>query len=691
MAISDPVKVPQKEITSLDLTNFGGGLYLLGEQNAEKNQIVEPSSNVEPTPDGYITERKSLQKWLPDTVGTVYQVKSALVDGVLTHFVADDGKIKWCVEGSNSWTDCGGVNTVTTGNKVKTTFLRILDVLLILNGVDKMKWVDLKTKTVVASSFVNNPSTAPTAAYTGLAAGSYSIYYGYTFSSATGETKLSPILTQSINKPRDIWKADGTEYLTITRPAGNPAGAKSWNLYVALASNGGSISDTDMLMLAAGLDLNTTSIVDNGTLAIDIGRGTPPTDNSTDGARAKHGIETGGRPVLFGIKDENGNDTGDILIGGDGDYALDFSASNGGFRAQPSKGTDYYPASVVGFRNGQGIPSLTILFTNTEGISKQATLEQQTVNYGNQSFVVWGVTEQNYGAAGVASSYGVVNYNGSLTFPTTDGMMSMDTQPQLQNVLATRRIADDIAPFFKSVNTDALSEIIGTGWENRLYYIVPAYGYPTPNRIAIRDLKNNGSWYTLAIEAQWIGTVTPPKSPGFVYICQGNKILKMLDYFGTADYKGSSGETFSTSATGALIGVTDGRSSYKAVVQSVFYIVDMIGDMTIGVNYRNENGKMKTKKKNIKGPAYVLSSSGGWSDPQYVYNGADMPPGWDEVAQIDEAASTVKKLTKRHILPMNVLASELQWWIQTPAAYSSFMLRAVSYEGENLGVKPDLS
>ena len=689
MAIKDPVKVPETKITSLDVLGFSGGLSLLGEHNAKPNQFVA-GSNTELTTTGSLTERKSLQKWLPNTKGTVYQIKSALVDGVLTHFTADDGKIKWTVEGSNTWTDCGGDNTVTTGNGIKTTFVRALDALLILNGKDKTKWVDLKTKNVVASTFVQNPASALTGALTGLSTGAYNIYYGYTFSSATGETKLSPILTQSINKPRDNWKADGTEYVTLTRPSGNPAGAKNWNLYVALASNGGTIQDTDMLMLAGGLDLNTLAFTDNGTLAIDIGRGTPPTDNSTDGVRATHGIEASGRPILFGIKDDNGNDTGDIMIGGDGEYALDFSASNGGFRAQPSKGTDYYPASVIGFRNGQGIPSITVLFSNTEGISKQATLEQQTINYGNQTFVVWGVTEQNYGAAGVASSYGVVNYNGALTFPTFDGMMSMDTQPQLQNVLATRRTADDVADFFKSVHTSALKEIVGTGWENKLFYIVPAYGFPTPNKIAIKDNTNNGSWYIQDIASQWIGTVSPPDSPAFIYICQGNKIMKLLDYFGTADYKGGAAETFTTSAKGAYLGVSDARNAFKSIVQAVFYVVDFIGEMTIGVNYINENGRMKTKKKTIKGSKYIVSSAGGWSDPQYVYNGVDAPAGWDAVSRIDIAESSLQRLTKRHKLPMDVLASELQWWYQTPKGYNSYELKSVSYEGENLGVEPDL-
>lgn len=690
MAVRNPAKIPKKNISSVDITGFSGGLYLNGEQNAKGNQVVD-GHDVEMTIDGFLTPRKSLTPWLPDTIEDGYQIFPAIWEGEILNFTADDGKIRYCQDGDDDWTDCIGDNTITTQNGGKPMFLRVLDVLLVLNGGngDKLCYVKLSTKEVVKYAAVADPTTAPTAAATGITnSGSFKIYYGYTFSSATGETKLSNILTYTINKTRDTWKTDGSEYLTISRPAGNPANATKWNLYIALASTGGTIQDTDMLLLAGGLDLAQTSITDNGTLAIDIGRGNPPAVNSTDGPRVKYGIETNGRPVLFGDVDDPHN----IWIGGDGDYALDFSSSNGGFRSQPSKGTNYYPASVIGFRNGQGIPSLTILFSNTQGISKQATLEQQTINYGNQSFVVWGVTEQNYGAAGVASSLGVVNYKGQLSFPSVDGFTSMDTQPQLQNVIATKEIDQDITPYSERIKVEALEEIVGTGWGNRVLWIVPSYGFDTPNEILIRDLNNNGAWNPpLQIPATWIGTVSPPNSPAFVYIRQGKKTYKLFESFGTVDYFRNRGAIpFSTYAKGALIGINDARNAYQATVQAMFYLVGLIGDIRVGVNYRDQNGDMQTVFEDVEGPVYTLSSSGGWSDPQYVYSGFATPGGWTTPALIDESASSLQRVDKRVPVPINDLASEVQWWIETAAGYNDYMLRVVSYEGENLGVKPDL-
>ena len=673
--------IPKRNITSTDITGFSGGLNLLGEFTAKANEIVE-ARNVVLTSQGKLTQRNSLRRWLPDTVGDVYQISTNIMaDGSLIHFTADDGKIKWIKPGMSDWVDCTGDNTITTGNRVKNTFVRVQNKLIGMNGVDKIYFVDIEDKTVTKPTPVADPTKAPTAISTGLEGTNHKIYYGYTFSTATGETKLSPILTHNISKHRDVWDSK-TEYVTISRPADNPKGAKNWNLYIALASNGGTIQDSDMLMVAGGLDMNTTQIMDNGLLAIDISRGTAPEYNSTDGFKATHGIETNGRPVLFG-------DGYNIWIGGDGEHALDFSPTHGGYRLEPNKGTDYRPTSVIGFRNGQGVPSLTVLFSNVDGLSKQATLEQQTISYGEQSFVVWGVTEQNYGAAGATSFYSVVNYKGALHFVSTDGILRMDTQPQLQNVISTSSTTSQIAPYLQNIKNSALKEIVGTAWSDKFYFLMPSNGADTPNQILVADTNNNGAYYTMNIVAQWIGTVSPHDSPAFVYVCKGNKIYKLHDSFGTIDGEGAEATPFSCYAKGAFIGFNDAHNAYAAVAQAVFRFTDWVGNVTVGVNYRDQNDKIKTKQKTFKGPQYKRLSVGGWGDPQLVYN-HDAPAGWGAVPRVDTTDLGLQPINKKMYLPVNDVASGAQWWYETEFGFTSHQLNGVSYEGRNLGIKPNI-
>jgi hypothetical protein len=816
MAVEKPLKVEKKNITSTDIVSFNGGLDERGEANAEPNTFVY-GRNVMVNLAGLLTHRFGLKKWLPDTVGTVYDVFPAVYGGVTYNIVADDGRIRYCLTGATAWTNALGADTaavlttaltgtnndlvftavqsgyesnlargvngnnvriryvnpgaanralsvvvtantditvnlatngasaitttsaqirtaiaahadakklvvatnaggndgtgvvialaytnlaggasgsnwVTTGNGTIPTFLRIQDKVLILNGVDKLGYLNLTNMTVVKFTSVTNPATQPSATATVLTlTGNPKIYYATNWNSTVGQTALSPIRTYDVSKTRGTWKSDGTEFLTIDRVNSVPSGAVSWNLWIALAKSGASIQPSDMLLLAGGIDIASATFVDNGTLPIDISRGTAPEDNSTDGMIASYGVEDKGRPILYG--DPTAGKEQNLYIGGDGDNALDFSPTNGGYVVELNKGTNYYPQGVIGFRNGQGIPSMTVLFSNTQGLSKQTIIEQQTVTYGTQSFVVWTQTEQNYGAAGVSSPYAVINYLGKLIFPTTDGIVSMDTEASMQNVLSSKRISDKASKTVASIKNSALPLVVGTAWSNRVLMSVPSRGYNFNNEILVYDMTNDQKpvWYTLDIRAQWIGTVSPRQESAFVYICQDNHIFRLEQSYVALD-ENSDGTTtpFPVSAKGALIGTNQAHNGYVSVVQVMFYLVDFIGEIEIGVTYRNEVGIMKTKSKMLTRGAYAKSSGGGWSSPPYVFKGGESPYlRWGEFPNIADAELAVKD-TIREPLVLNVLTSELQWFINTNLDNSSFILRSVSYEGINVGVRGDL-
>lgn len=684
--------VKSKTITPLDIVSMNGGLDERGDYNAAPNTFVY-GRNVMPDQKGLLTQRYVMKRWLPDTVENAHQVYGVIYSGNLYYITADDGKIKYCQDGDSSWTDCGGSNSFTTGNGVKTTFLRVLDRVIIINGVEKISYVDLTNFEVVKFTPLADPTSAPTITPGVItASGSFKIYYAISFNSTVGETAISPIYggSNNISKDRYTWKTDGTEYIDINRSNTAPTGAVSWNLYMSTKAAGGTIVASDMLPLAIGLDISTTTFRDNGSLPIDLSRGTAPEDNSTDGPVVSYGIETNGRPILYGDINAQYN----IWIGGDGENALDFSPNNGGYRSEVSKGTNYYPTNVVGFRNGQGIPSLTVLFSNPNGLSRQAILEQQTVTFGDISFVVWGITEQNYGSAGVAAPYGVVNYLGGLYFPSTDGFVKMDTEASLQNVLSSKRITDPVYKTVSSIRNTSLGNIVGTAWDNKIIWSIPSRGYSSNNELLIYDITNRDApvWYKWEIACQWVGVISPNDASSFVYVTQDNHIFRLVKGYVAADEDASGASTpFPMAASGGFSGLNPAHSTYKAVVQVVFDLVDVIGKADLTVSYLNRGKRLRSKTKPVEFNTYATSSLDGWDNPNYTYpNEPGNYQEWDSIAPLSGDSSEGKQRSRSKIR-LKIITNELQWSISTNATdASSFVLRAVSYEGVDLGNRVDL-
>lgn len=588
-----------------------------------------------------------------------------------------------------------GTNQLSTGIGVKTIFIRVVDKILIINGHDKIAYVDLATAgfPVVKYTALANPASAPTITPGVITAtGSFKIYYAISFNSSVGETAISPIYgsTQFISKDRYTWKDDGTEYIDVARNNSAPTGAKSWNLYMSTKAAGGTVAATDMLPLAMGLDLATTTFRDTGTLPLNLSAGTAPQDNSTDGPTCQYAIETGGRPILYG----DINNPANIWIGGDGDNATDFSPNNGGYRLEVSKGTNYRPTNITGFRNGQGIPSLVVLFSNPNGVSRQAIMEQQTVTYSNISFVVWSVTEQNYGAAGVAAPFGVLNYLGGLYYPSTDGFVKTDTQTTRLNVLSSNRITDAVYQTVASIKNTALGNIVGAAWENRILWSVPSRGYDFNNELMVYDMTNEQHpiWYKWDIRCQWIGVISPSDAASFVYVCQDNHIFRLVRGYVAAD-ENSSGQLvpFATEARGGWIGTNPAHNEYKAVVQVVFDIVDGLGTTHATVNYSNRGKTPQSSSKDIVFASYATSSLDGWDNANYTYEGGGGHYStWDDVAPLSGQAAGGKS-RERGKIRLKTITNEVQWSVSTdPTTTSSFNLRAISYEGVNLGNKVDL-
>lgn len=692
MAVPDPIKVKSATISSSDVLSFAGGLDERGDYNIApdsisygRNTMINSANNA--------TKRLSKKKWLPDSVGFNSEVATVYYNGELYYFIADDSKVKYCQDNDTAWTNCGGSNAITTTEGVITTFMRVNDILFCMNGVDELRFITLSTLQMTQFTFVNDPTSTLTCAATGITgSGPFNVYYAITYNSdGGGETAIGPIKTQAVSKSRSTWASNGTEYLTITFNDTPPVGATSRNLYAAIALQGTTPVASDLAMLKANIPTGTASFVDNGSIPFDISYNTAPDTNSTAGIKASAATMAGSIPVLYGDPDN----PYDLYFGGLTDDGVSFGSNNGAQRLPLLKGTNFYPTSVVGFRNNQGIPNLLALFSGTEGVSKQQIISQKTLTYGNATLTYWGADDLNAGASAVYAKYGVVPYLGELQFPSSDGITSIKTEQSLQNVLAPSIVSDPISKTYKTIKSASFDKIVGTAWNNLAAWTAPTRGYNYNNQILIRDLtnKNKPKWYIWDLAVDWIGTISPPNRDSFMYIRQGNKFFKLIESYVAEDENSDGTSTpYPVVIEGNLKAFSQGRNSYFAVTQAVFYLAEFIGTVTIQVSYVNKKGKIKTKTKTFTNGNHGRNLFGGWGNPRLLYQSwNNRMINWSTPLPLSgEQNNTLKAVKRCRIKLPNPVVNEVKFKVSSDLSNTSFDLVMANFEGVNIGVIGDI-
>ena len=687
--IDKPVKVKGAQITSpAPIVSFDMGLDERGDYNIQPNAFSY-GRNIMVNSAGNVTKRLVKRKWLPDTEGFNSEIYPVYYEGELYYFIADDSELRYCQENDTSWTACGGSNAITTTTGVITTFLRVGNWVLCMNGVDELRYIDLSNLEVVQFTSVVDPVNTLTAARTGLTSGGINIYYAMTYNSdGGGETAISNILTYAVNKSRATWKDDGTEYLTLTFNDTPPAGASSRNLYIAVALQGSTPVVGDLFLVKANIPIGDTTVVDNGQDPITL-FGAPVT-NTTAGIKAKNGLMADNVPVLYGNPDEPYTlyfptvvEGGGVSFGGD---------------AQSLKlldGTNYYPTSVVGFRNNQNIPSLLTLFSGTQGVSKQQTVTQKTLSYGNNVLTYWGADDLNSGASAVYATYGTVTYLNQLLFPSSEGITSIKTEANLQNVLAPTIVSESIETTYKTIKTVNFNMIVAAAWDNLIAFTLPSQGLNYNNQLAIYDLTNKDKpkWYLWDIPANWVGTISPPNRDSFMYIRDGQYIYKLIEgYVAEDDDENGSASPFAMELESALIPFNQQKNSFFAMNQCVFYVTNWIGTINITVSYYNQKGKLKSKTKTFTNGSPSRNFMAGWSNPRNLWRSwSSRVINWStQIPSASESNASNKVRRRFRVRVPNPVINEYKISVSSNLSNTSFDLVAVAPEGVNVGVVGDI-
>jgi hypothetical protein len=692
MAVKDPVKVKGAQIvTPVQAVSFASGLDERGDYNIPPDAISY-GRNVSVNSSNNVTKRLGKRKWLPNTVGFNGEVSTVYYNDQIYYFVADDGKIRYCQENDTAWTDCGGSNTITTTAGVITTFMRSNDMLFAMYGVDNLRFVDLSTLDVVVYSLVADPSSALTATATGISTtGTFYVYYATTYNTDAGtETGISPILARTVSKSRSTWLSDGTEYLTIAFNDTPPSGAVSRNLYGAVTLNGTTAVYSDLVRMASNIPIIETTFIDNGTIPFNINFGFPPSTNATEGIKASLATMVDKTPVFYSDPDN----PYDLLFALVTEEGVNFGGSETQ-RLPLLKGTNYYPTSVIGFRNNQNIPSLLTLFSSTQGTSKQQIITKKTVTYGNEVLSYWDPEELNAGASAVYAKHGVINYLGKLLFPSSEGITAIQTEQNLQNVLSPSIISEAISQTFSTIKNANFDKIIGASWNNLVCYSVPSRGFNYNNQVLVYDLSNKDKpkWYIWDLEVDWIGTISPPNKDSFLYIRQGNEFFKLVEGY-VAEDENSDGTSspFPVVVEGALQAANAGKNTFFAATQAVVYLANFIGTVDITISYVDKKGKVKSKTKQFTNGASARNLTGGWGNPRLLWSSwNNRMINWSTPIPTSSDSNNSLKINKRcRIRLPNRVVNEAKFRVSSDLEGTSFDVVSVVIEGVNIGVIGDI-
>lgn len=693
MAVDKPVKVKAAEIvTPVQITSFDAGLNERGDYNIPPDAISY-GRNVRINLANNATKRLSKKKWLPNSVGFNSEVSTEYYGGEIIYFIADDSKVKYCKVNDTVWTDCGGSNSITTTTGVITTFLRVNDILLCMNGTDELRYINLSDLTMTVFTHVDDPTGVITCAATGITgSGPFNVYYAYTYNSdGGGETAISPIKTQAVSKSRSTWAADGTEYLTITFNDTPPTGATSRNLYGAIALQGTTPVASDLVQLKSNIALGDASFVDNGSLPFNISVNTAPDTNDTAGIKASGGLMADSVPVLYGDPDNPWN----IYFGAYTNDGVSFGANNGAQRLPLLKGTNFYPTSVVSFRNNQNIPNLLALFSGTEGVSKQQIITQKTLTYGNTTINYWGADELNAGAGGLYSPHGAIAYLNQLLFPSSDGVISIKTDTRIYGVLSPTIVSQNIAETYATIKNADFSKIITAAWNNLIFFTIPSRGYDYNNQIAVYDLNNidKPKWYLWDLPADWIGTISPFNSDSFVYIRQGNEFFRLSDTFVAEDENSDGTVTpFPVTVETALVPSVQARNGFFASTQAVVYVANFVGTVNVEVSYIDKKGNTKRKQKTFTNGSASRNTFAGWGNPRNLWRSFNNRViNWSTPMPIGGETNSTQKAVKRlRIRLPNAVVNEAKFKIWSDLENTSFDVVSCVIEAVNIGVIGDI-
>lgn len=549
------------------------------------------------------------------------------------------------------------------------TFTQVRDQVVITNGVDYTTFYNIKENKIFRPQALSNVTGVKATAH-GLAGGSETLYYCITAIKG-GETARSDAATVKVSKSRAEWRGltvkegESKEYVKVTW--NKVTGAEYYIIYAGISPSSMRLMHTVAHEQDGG---STQSYDDSGRMVLNPNV-IPPNTNGTIGVRAARSQLVAGRLYLLGDAD----DPWKITFGGaEPDTMLDFSALAGGY-IRINAGSKEIPVAMQSFRNGRGDAVPMILCSETNGNGSLKYLQTSNMQLDSTNLQWISVIDDN-GRDGTDSPDAVVVYNNALIYPSRTGFKTTLTKPQMQNVLSTDSLTDDIMPDIKLLNNNVIHKALGLEVSGTIYFAMPV-GSSELNQVWVLDMKRGGVWCM-----PWlIGNVNDVKVYGSsdgksrVLFAIENRLMELTP----AAIHSDDGRPFLTDVNSGVVKFSKDGAMWASVVDITFILLRPTGTVQFAVSGKTEYEPLQPLvdfKKNFT-PQFVPT---GWSD----WSGWSSPLGWGFVPLKHEQVSGEVRVTITKSIDEDV--NWLQYSITSGSSGTSFELSDVIIQYIPIGV-----